>query len=149
MNKTLESSGKLLLTRLLSKCTVEQDMFKRMYAHRNQGSPISACVSMMDLEKISRALDQVEATLKENQDPLTDPIKEIVQGYSNAGIKQAVVDLMEAEVQEMRMDTGLEGLSERDSIFLSKEWRELMQEKSSRNRMRVASELTLYLSALS
>lgn len=65
MNAIVIESAKKELKELLSLCTEPQVLlFKRMYCHKNLDFTVDQAVDQMtDINKISRALDQVQATL--------------------------------------------------------------------------------------
>jgi hypothetical protein len=64
MNDTIKQFAKQQLKDGLAKSTEpEQQMFKRMYSHKNLELPINDVVDNMPDEKIDMALSQVERTL--------------------------------------------------------------------------------------
>ena len=65
MNATLENVCRTAVKEKLALCTkAHQLFFNRMYAHKNLDQAFEITVDKMPAEKLSRALDQIEATLK-------------------------------------------------------------------------------------
>ena len=65
MNTQLQDFARGKLKEGLSKCTEPQQMlFKRMYSHKNLELPIDEVVDNMPWEKLDRAMQQVQSTLK-------------------------------------------------------------------------------------
>jgi hypothetical protein len=64
MNDELQAYARETLKKWLAQCTEAQQMlFKRMYAHGKLDLPIDKVVELMPEERLSRAMEQVEATL--------------------------------------------------------------------------------------
>ena len=67
MNETLKNATKGILKSLLARCTKEQQMmFRRMYSPKKLEIPINDAVDQMDENKMDRAMDQCEMTVKKN-----------------------------------------------------------------------------------
>lgn len=55
----------------LAQCTVDQrQVFKLMYSHKDLTLPIEKVVDNMNEDKIERAMDQVERTVKKNKEKI-------------------------------------------------------------------------------
>lgn len=76
MNTQLATAGRNMLKELLTKCTApQQELFKLMYGRDGgrrsvedaKALAIEDCVDKMEDDKISRAIDQCEATVKKNE----------------------------------------------------------------------------------
>ena len=68
MNTQLQDYARAELKKGLAQCTEgQQFLFKRMYAHGNLELPIDEVVDKMDEDKLNRAMEQVEATLRKFQ----------------------------------------------------------------------------------
>lgn len=68
MNELLEKFARDTLKGNLAKCTDSQQlMFKRMYSHKNLDLPIDEVVDNMPMERLDRAMKQVQRTLETKQ----------------------------------------------------------------------------------
>lgn len=66
MDETMEIFAREKIKGGLAKCNEKmQHLFKRMYSHENTDLDINVVVDKMDSDNLSRAMTQVQRTLKE------------------------------------------------------------------------------------
>ncbi len=67
MNNTISSFAKQTLKSKIAQCTEpQQQVFKRMYSHKDLSLDLNTIVDNMSDDQIDRGLSQVERTIKHN-----------------------------------------------------------------------------------